>query len=134
MSNVDSAHFWLCLVGSLSNWVFFYLDSFHLGNLATSHSAHIGLCPLLVLSTLDSAHVWLLLFGLMSTWVFVYVEAVHLEVWPHDKSLTKDCVHSWLSLIWILLTFGSVYLAVCPPGTLSTLILSTGNSVYMRIL
>ena len=93
LSTLLSAHVWFCLLGSLSNWVFFYLNSFHSGSLATWHSAQVGLCPLLVLSTLDSAHVWFILLGILSTWVFVYLESVLLRVWQHDILLTFVCVH-----------------------------------------
>ena len=31
LSSLDCAHFWFCLLRSLSIWVFFYLDSVHFG-------------------------------------------------------------------------------------------------------
>ena len=35
LSTLDFANCWFSLLGSLSNWMFVYLDSVHLGNLAT---------------------------------------------------------------------------------------------------
>ena len=64
-----------------------------LGSLSTRHSAHVGLCPLLVLSTLDCANCWLRLLGSLSIWVFVYLDSVQLGVWRHDILPTKNCVY-----------------------------------------
>ena len=56
-----------------------------IGSLVTSNSAHMGFCPLRILSTLDSALVCFCLLGSLSTWVFLYLDSVHLGVWPHDN-------------------------------------------------
>ena len=39
LSPLDSAHVWFCFLGSLSNSVFVYFNSVHLGSLVTWHSA-----------------------------------------------------------------------------------------------
>ena len=100
----------------------------------TWHSSHVGLFPLLVLSTLDCAHVLFRLLGSLSTWDFIFFDSVHSKVSQHDELLTKDCVYSWFCPDWILLTFGSVYLGVCPGGCLPTLILSAWESGLMTSL
>ena len=106
---------WFCPLGSLTSW----------------HSAHVGLCPLLFLSTLDCAHFLFRLLGSRPTWDFIFFDSVHSKVCPHDELLTKDFVHCWFSPNWILLTFCSVYLGVCPGGCLPTLILSAWETGLM---
>ena len=69
------------------------LEISQLGSLSTRHSAHVGLCPLLVLSTLDCANCWFRLLGSLSIWVFVYLDSVQLGVWRHDILPTKNCVY-----------------------------------------
>ena len=63
----------VCLVGFCLLW-----------SLATWHSFHVGLFPLLVLSTLECSHFWFCLHGSPSIWVYVYFQSVHMGVWPHD--------------------------------------------------
>ena len=64
-----------------------------LGSLATTHSAHVGLSLLMVLSTLNCANFWLGLLGSPSNRVFGYLDSVHLGFWPHGILPTKECVH-----------------------------------------
>ena len=48
-----------------------------LGSLATWHSSHVGLFPLLFLSTLDCAQFWFCLLGSPFNWDFIYFASVH---------------------------------------------------------
>ena len=120
-STLLSLHVWFCLLGSLSNWVFVYLNSVHLEGLATWHSSHVGLCPLLILSTLLSAHVWFCLLGSLSNWVLVYLNSVyfgslatwysaHVVLCPLLLLSTLDSANVWLILLGILSTWVFVYL------------------------
>ena len=89
VSNIDSFNYGFCPRVVMSTWESVYMGGCllwicQLGSLATWHSSHAGLFPLLILSTLDCAHFWLCLLGSQSTWVVVYLESVHLEIWPHD--------------------------------------------------
>ena len=98
MSTVGSVNSGFCSHVVRSN-----LKSVHLGvrlleisqlrSLSTRHSAHVGLCPLLVLSILDCANCWFRLLGSLSIWVFVYLDSVQLGVWRHDILPTKNCVY-----------------------------------------
>ena len=87
---------------------------------STCRSVNSGFC-----------YFWFSLLGGPSTLDFVYFDSFHSDVCSHDKLLTKDRVYSWFCLIWILHTFGSVYLGGCPPGCLSTRNRSTWESGHM---
>ena len=76
-------------------------------------------------------HLLFYLFVRRSNWVFVYLDFFYLGVWPDDILSTSDCVHYWFCQLWILLTFGFVYLGFHPPGCLFTWNLSTWESGYM---
>ena len=118
LSTWESVHLGVCLLGICT-----------LGSLATWNSAHVGLCPLLFLAILDSDHVLFSLLrivfikdffylrsgplGILFACMFVYLDPVFFGVWPHDILPTKDCFHYWLYQLWILLTFGFVYLGLC---------------------
>ena len=110
LSTWDSVQLGVCLLGFSP-----------LASLATWHSAHVGLLPLLVLSTLLSAHVWFCLLGSLSNWVLVYLNSVHLgslatwhsaqvELFPLLVLSTLDSAHVWLILLGILSTWVLVYL------------------------
>ena len=73
LTSWESVHLGVCLLGICP-----------LESLSTRNSSHVGLCPLLVLSTLDFANCWFSLIGSPSNWMFVYLDSVHLGVWPHD--------------------------------------------------
>ena len=106
---------WVCPLGSLASW----------------HSAFVGFCPLLVLSTLDCAHFLFRLLGSLSTCDFIFFDSLLSKVCPHDEILTKDSVHSWFCPNWTLLHFGSVYFGVFPGGCLPTWILSTWEFCFL---
>ena len=125
VSFIDSVNSGLWSLLVLSTWESVHLGGCllvisSLGSLATWHSSHVRLFPLLFLSTLDCAKFWFFLLRSPSTWDFIYFDSVHSQESPHDELLPKECPHRWFSLIWILLTFASVYLGVGPPGCLST--------------
>ena len=63
--------------------------------------------------------------------MFFYLDSFHLETWAHDILSIKDCVNDWLCPLRIVLTFGSVYFALAPLGSLSTWTLSTWESGHM---
>ena len=123
MSTLESVYIggfllWICQLGSLATW----------------HSAHVGLCPLLVLSILGSAHVWLILRGILSTWVFDYLDSVHLGVCPYDSQSTKlssrDMVFQTSSGSPLVLSlFEPVQLGVCLPGFCPLWSLATWHSL-----
>ena len=75
-----------------------------LGSLAAWHSAHVGLCPLMVLSTPDSAYIWFCQLGIMFMKVFFYL---------------RSCTLGNLSN-WVLDYLDSVQLIVCPSDSQST--------------
>ena len=104
LTTLLSAHGWFCLLGSLSNWVFVYLSSVHLGSLATWHSAKVGLCPLLILSTLDSAHIWFCLLRSLCNWVFVYLNSIYL-----GSLATWHSAHAGLCQLLVRWTLDSTY-------------------------
>ena len=76
-------------------------------------------------------HLLFYLFVRRSNWVFVYLDFFYFGVWPDDILPTQNCVHYWFRQLWILLTFGSVYLGFYPTWCLSTWILSTWESCHM---
>ena len=119
--------------------MFVYLNSVYLGNLATRHSAHVGLCPLLILSTLDCSHFWFNLPCSLSTWHFFHFDSVNSEVRPNDEHLTSDCVKCWFYPMLVLSNLGSsysfsAYLWVSSPGWMSTWNVSTWESGHMTFL
>ena len=123
MSTLESVYIggfllWICQLGSLATW----------------HSAHVGLCPLLVLSTVGSAHVWLILCGILSTWVFNYLDSVHLGVCPYDSQSTKLSSRDMVFQIssgspLVLSLFEPVQLGVCLPGFCPLWSLATWHSL-----
>ena len=103
------------------------------GSLATRHSAHVGLCILLILSTLGSAHLWFFLLGSQSIWVVVFLEIVYLGVLLHDILPKWDCVKYLSCQLCILLAFGLFYLGFYLPWCLVTWNLSSwefGNMTF----
>ena len=128
LSTLLYAHVWFCLLGSLSNWVFVYLNSVHLWSLATWHSAQVGLSSHFIQSTLGAAHVWLWLLWSQSNWKAVYLNSVYfgrLATWhslqiglcPLLVLATLDCAHFRFCLLWsqstlVVIYFESVHLGV----------------------
>ena len=93
VSTIGSVNSGICSCWVLSSWKSVQLGVWLLGirvlgSLAAWHSAHVGMCPLLVLSTLNFAHVWSSLLVILSNWVFVYLDFFPLGVWPHAIMLT----------------------------------------------
>ena len=80
---------------------------------STIGSVNSGWCALFVLSTWESVHLGGCLLGISSLG--------SLATW---QSARVGCVHYWFGQLCFLLTFGSVFLEVCPTGCLSTWILS----------
>ena len=141
---IVSVFFRVSLTRCLSTWILFTLELSHMTFcprriVSTIGSVHSGFCSRLILSSwksvqlgvfllgffsswesLDSAHVLFCLIGIIFTLVFVYLAAFCLQVWPHDILLRWDCVHCWFCQLWILLTCGSFYFKVSPPGCSST--------------
>ena len=131
-----------CSCLALSTWdsTFLGVCLFGVGplkSLATWHSAHVCVCPLMVLPTLDSAQIWFCLLGIMFmkeyfylrsctlgilfTWVFDYLDSVHLGVCPHDSQSTKFSARYKVFQISsgspiVLSLFESVQLGVYLPG------------------
>ena len=102
-----------CLGLLLSTWASVYLGVYllrfcPLADLSTWHSAAVGLCPLLVLSTLDFAHVWFCLLGSQSTFVVVYLNSVYL-----GSLATWHSAHVGSCLLLVLSNGEFVHLGLC---------------------
>ena len=93
---------------------------------------HAGIFLIEIPSILESVQKGTCLLGIMSTLNSVYLESFRLKVCPYENLSTIDSLQDLFCPIWFVLTSGSFYLGVCPPATLSTLILSTRKSVNMK--
>ena len=106
---------WFCPLGRLSAW----------------HSAHVILCPLLVLSTLFSTHLWFYLLGIMFIKDLFYLRSCPLGI-----------LFSWVLSSWILSTKEPGCMTFCPRRLVSTndsvnsgfcsrFVLSSSNYVHL---
>ena len=83
VSTIGSVNSGFCLRVVLCSWESVHLGACllgigPLGILATRNFFHVGLCPILVLSTLDFANCLFSLLGSLSNWMFVYLDSVYL--------------------------------------------------------
>ena len=147
MNSGFCSHLVPCLLGIILIKDFFYLRSCPLYILFTLNVCLLEFCPLWSRSVMTFSphssspavrsfqsglvHLLFYLFVRRSNWVFVYLDFFYFGVWPDDILSTQDCVHYWFRQLWILLTFGSVYLGFYPTWCLSTWILSTWESCHM---
>ena len=129
----ESVRLGVCLLAFCLLWI-----------LATWLSLHVGLCPLLVLSTLDSAHVWFSLLGILfdlgicllgicpleslATWNFA-----HFCVCPLMFLSTLDSAHIWDCLLGIMFIKDFFYLRSCKLGMLFTWVFDYLDSVDLGV-
>ena len=130
---IDFVNSGFCSRFVLSTWesvdLGIYLPGFSpLGSQATWHVAHVGLFPLLLLSTPDSAHVWFFFRGSLSNSVFVYFNSVHL-----GSLVIWHSAHIVLCSLLILSTMGSAHVWFCPLWSQSTWVVVYLEFVHLGV-